>query len=160
MKTTLLLSTAAIIAIAAASPSLAKDRGGPMHGEMAPSFETLDADSDGNITIAELRALADTRFTERDTNKDGVLSAEELTAGELERATKRAERMIEWRDQDGDGALSQSELGGNMGERMFARADADDDGMISEEEFDNAKSRGHRGKRGEGKRRGGHRNDG
>ncbi len=125
-----------------------------------PSFAELDADGDGNLTVAEFKAQAAARFAEADTNGDGVLSVEELTAAATARAAERAAimiaRMIEFRDADGDGALSQAEMGGDSGERMFARLDADGDGVISAEEYEQAQERGKRGKRGRWGRHGDH----
>jgi len=140
-------------------------RGGFGAGER-PGFETLDLDGDGNLTVAEFKEHAQSRFGAADSNGDGLLSAEELTEAAAARAAERAAlmiaRMIEWRDQDGDGALSPSELTDNNGERMFLRLDADDDGVITAEEFAQAENRGQRGgkghdgrRHGKGERRGG-----
>jgi len=144
--TTLTTASALILGVAAYAQGHGQ---GPMGGPgERPAFATLDADGDGNITIAEMKAHAETQFGERDTNGDGVLSSDELVASIAARAAERAaanvDRMIQWRDTDGDGALSASELGGDNGQRMFAMADANEDGMISAEEFDalGAKMRG------------------
>lgn len=115
-------------------------------GMERPSFETLDADGDGTITIVEIRAFGTAKFNESDADGDGLLSAEELQAVAMTKAAERAEkmtaRMIEWRDTDGDGLLSEAELGGGMDQRMFSRMDADDDGVISAEEYADAEKRG------------------
>lgn len=160
MKTKIVVGTIALVAVSAAAlmavPVFAKGQG---HGQMGgqgdrPSFETLDTDGDGSITIVEIKARAVEKFAQQDTNGDGILTVEELTTAMLERARthteEKIERMISWRDTDGDGALSQAELGGGMGERMFNRLDANKDGAISEEEFEVASERGH------GKKMGGH----
>ncbi len=126
---------------------------GPMAGAGGPgerpSFAELDTDGDGSITMAEVTARGAARFTEGDADGDGKLSAEELTAAIVARAAERAAagvaRMIEQRDTDGDGALSQAEMGGESGQRMFSRMDADDDGKISAEEFAVIEKRGHLG---------------
>ncbi len=134
-------------------------RMGPM-----PDFATLDANSDGQITMDEIKAQAQSRFAAADTNGDGALSADELTAMILariqERAANEAAQMIENMDNNGDGVLQADEMqprGGDMLERMFARIDTDDDGQISQAEFDAMKARIEQrmqGGRGEG--RGGH----
>jgi hypothetical protein len=117
-----------------------------------PSFETLDANSDGSLSVAEFKAMAAQRFAGADTNGDGVLSLEELVAAATARAAERAAtmitRMIEFRDTDGDGALSQVEMGSDNGQRMFGRLDANGDGVISAEEYAQAQERAKRGGRG------------
>ena len=152
------------IAVGALVPMVAGAQGfghGPRDGGgERPSFATLDADGDGSLTVAEFKAQADKRFAEVDTNGDGVLSVEELTAHASARAAERTAkmiaRMIEFRDADGDGALSLAEMGGDSGERMFGHLDANGDGVISAEEFEQAQERGKRGKPGKRGRWGRH----
>ena len=177
MKTKTLISTLVVAALASGAlatlPALAKggqnhEMRGQMDGQdMRPSFAELDADSDGNVTIAEMKAFGAKRFGEQDADGNGVLTAEELSAAMVaraaERATNRVERMIEWRDTNGDGGLSQDELSGDGGQRMFAHVDADDDGVITTEEFEAASTQmgEHRGDRKGGHRFGRHsKNDG
>ncbi|MEP5761651.1 MAG: calcium-binding protein [Litoreibacter sp.] len=129
-------------------------------GEGRASFEQLDSDGDGALTAAELAAHAATRFEAADTDNDGNLSSAELLAAETtrkaERAERRIERMIERRDENGDGVLSAAELtpSEDRATKRFERMDANDDGSISEEEFKEAskRGRGHRGERGGEKR--------
>lgn len=73
-------------------------------------FTTLDADGDGSVTAAEIVAERQLRAEERaerriariDTNEDGVLSLEEMTAA----SEARFARM----DRDEDGSLEPREL--------------------------------------------------
>lgn len=127
-------------------------RGG--HGERA-SFETLDADGNGEVTQAEMEAYRAERFSAADTDQDGALSKEELSARMSERANDRAarwvERMMERMDANDDGKLSQDELasrGGRKAGDRFERLDADGSGGVSKEEFETAmkKHRGHGGR--------------
>ncbi len=128
---------------------------GPMGGmDARPTFQDLDTDGDGSITIAEMKARSAARFAESDTDGDGKLTADELTAAMAARAAERAAtamaRMIEWRDTDGDGALSQAEMSGDLGPRIFMNLDADDDGKISAEEFSAMQGRARMGPSDEG----------
>lgn len=160
-------------------------RGGAMGdkgGLRGATFAELDVDANGSITEADLKARAEAKFTEADTNGDGRLSAEELAAGALARMNaaqeatsdddkprrtppagfedKMAERIIDARDADKDGALSMAELAPSDGYgRMIDRFDTDDDNALSEEEFAEIGSKrearmGQRG-HGEGRKSGG-----
>ena len=104
-----------------------------------PIFETIDADGDGEVTQEEMRAHAAARFAEADTDKDGFLTPEEMMAS---RVGKRAERMLERHDTDGNGQLSADELeaaaaerGGKRANRMMTRLDTNNDGKLALEEM-------------------------
>ena len=56
-----------------------------------------------------------------------------LSTGKLPQAGEISSRLIEKRDQDGDGQLSANELGGNS--ERFSKADLDQDGLLSENEI-------------------------
>ncbi|MEM7295233.1 MAG: calcium-binding protein [Pseudomonadota bacterium] len=150
MTKTLLLSTLALAGVLSLSaPLMAEARGGPDR----PSFSELDSDSNGEVTQAEFASFRAAKFAERDTNGDGSLSAEEMTAAaeNAERAERRVAKMIERHDDNGNGSLELGEIGPSeerMAER-FERLDADGSGGISEEEFAEM-----RGKRGGGRDRG------
>ncbi len=87
-------------------------------------FAGADADGDGKITAEELTAWTEAKRADRalkrgermiaklDTDKDGVLSMEELTA-----RMGNGERMIKRLDSDGDGAVSEEEFA-QLSERM------------------------------------------
>lgn len=142
-----ILATAGALA---ATTAMAKPGCGGMGAKM--SFETLDADGNGEVTKAEMEAHKAARFSASDSNSDGKLSAEELVAQAQKHAAKRVEKMISHLDSDGDGMLSAEEManrGGRHGD-MFKRIDQDGNGSISKDEFEQARE--HRG----GKRRSGH----
>lgn len=113
-----------------------------------PSFQTLDADGDGQITLSEIEARGTAHFAGADADGDGMLSLAELEAHTQKQAAKRAAMMLERFDKDGDGALSVAELPkpGKGAGRMFDHFDTDSSGGISEEEFAAAseKMKGHR----------------
>lgn len=112
---------------------------GRMHPRPEPiSFESLDTNGDGGITMEEMQAHRMDRFNEGDANGDGVLDRDEMLAGAMKRAEARVDGMIERFDKDGDGMISAEEMPQppkDRAERMFNRVDANDDGAISEEEF-------------------------
>lgn len=165
MNDTLKLSTltgAIVLGLAVSLAPAAEAKGGM--GPRDVTFEQLDANSDGSLTQAEMAAHRAARFAEMDTDGSGTLDAAEITAAAEGRKARRAERMIERIDANGDGVLSQEELAqagprarsdrGDRGDR-FMRIDADGDGAISKAEFDAA----HDARRAQGEKRRGH-NDG
>lgn len=110
------------------------------------SFETLDADGSGEITIEDFELLKNQRFAEIDTNGDGSVSKDEFSAHAQVRAAERAEEMFARLDADGDGTLSrdvlESRMGGRgPGDKMLSRFDTDNSGGVSAEEFEAAKAK-------------------
>jgi hypothetical protein len=82
MKTHVMVPLLATLALAmTALPAAANCRHG--HG-MRPSFEDMDTNKDGNLTLDEFVSAATTRATERfnklDANHDGVVSQDEIQA--------------------------------------------------------------------------------
>lgn len=125
-----------------------------------PDFATLDADGDGQLTQADLRAKVESRFAEADTDGNGGVSAEELLAQQDQRRLDRMNAMIARRDANGDGLLQADEMAsrGDRMARMFERLDANDDGSIDADEYEAAADRIGRGDgaRGHGGGRDGH----
>lgn len=126
-----------------------------------PDFATLDTDGNGSISQAELQAQGAARFATADTDGDGALSEAELLAQAAARsegrATQMVARMLEHRDTNENGVLEQAELtpDADRAAKRFARVDANDDGELSEDEFQNA--RPERGERRGGRHGGGDR---
>ena len=128
--------------------------GGPGEGRgamLTEMFDTMDADKDGKLTYAEMEAHRKVEFAAADTNGDGVLSPEELSARALarfqEKLGERTQGMLDTMDNDGNGSLSEAEMGEGPGMRNFARIDADNDGFVTKEEIQagmkHHKKRGH-----------------
>lgn len=154
MKRAVLISGVTAIALTLTAISASAKPGGEGRGDRGPrvNFEQLDANADGQVTLEEIQAQGAARFAETDTNGDGFISADELNAKTERDIADRVAKMIEKRDENGDGQLSLEEMQppAEFAERMFERLDGNDDGVISEEEFAEAKS-----KRKGGNRRGG-----
>jgi Ca2+-binding EF-hand superfamily protein len=136
-------------------------RGSPGRGDPERFFSRWDADGDGKVALSELPDPARARLTSADTNRDGVLTRDEMQAfhadqrarfmadidadgdgnvTDAERAAFRAKRHAERfseRDADGDGALTEAEVGAVRWERLKA-ADANGDGKVTREEADQA----------------------
>ncbi|GGB57809.1 EF-hand domain-containing protein [Blastomonas aquatica] len=114
MKKTL-IAGAALAAMLTGSIAIAQPAGGKMRGP--------DANQDGVITEAEVRAHARERFAKMDVNNDGKIDKADREARQAERFRKL--------DTDGNGQISQAEMTAareareaKRGERMAKRAEA------------------------------------
>lgn len=106
------------------------------------TFEELDIDGDGQVTLTEITQQRMQKFTAADTNGDGRLSVEEMQAAAQVRANAHVTRMFEKHDANADGVLSEDELPKpRRADKMFKRIDADGNGAISEQEYADAKDR-------------------
>jgi hypothetical protein len=125
-----------------------------------------DADGDGNVTLTQLPVWLQTRKKAADTNADGVLSRDEIQAdcaaspggmgagrgGPGSGAARHAARFAA-SDTDGDGALTEQEVGARRWARLRV-ADRNGDGKVTQQEADQALSDGTLTPRGGGGRNG------
>jgi hypothetical protein len=108
------------------------------HGPMDPArfIQFMDRNGDGRVEVSELPPRAQQRLGAADTNHDGVISVQEITAHmETERAAHFA-RM----DSNSDGAVTADEVGPRW-ERLQV-ADADHNGRVSRDELQAAHASG------------------
>ena len=153
MKNTVLLSGLAVAIVMGATVQGVASADGHGKHRSHYSFEKLDTNGDGKITQEEMTAHIQSRFEATDVDGDGSLSRDELvdriTKRAAERAEKRADHILKKRDANGDGILSPDEMQKGYAEKKFAKADTDDDGAISKEEYKAAKAKyGKHGKHG------------
>lgn len=106
-------------------------------------FSRLDTNGDGKITAEEMSARQTKLIAAADKNGDGALTQEELKA-------YHEARRAEWKkkhspDKNGDGVISKKEFAA-ASEARFARMDKNGDGVLSKDEM--PKPRGHHDRRG------------
>jgi Ca2+-binding EF-hand superfamily protein len=135
----LMLGTAAI------ADNMGMDNGGMMMDAPVLDFAAIDTDKDGKISKDEMTAFRAARVASVDANADGKLSVDEIAAMHLkamEAAAKTmAQRMVDRMDTDGDKLLSAAEMIDRpMPTDMFDKVDTNKDGFIDQAEVDAAKA--------------------
>lgn len=97
-----------------------------------------DPYGDATVTRAEAEARAGERFAGLDTNKDGLITAEEMLAGR--EGPRRRGGGLGRADADGDGKLTKPEFV-SMQLNRFDRLDANSDGQLTKAEREQAVAR-------------------
>ena len=144
MKNTVLLTTLAISIVAGSALSAGNEH---KHGRHGPhlNFDAVDTNNDGKLTKEEMTAHMDARFDEADTDNDGLVSVDELRAQMKKRMEakldKRVAHVMDRHDENEDGLLNRDEMKPNRMGHMLKHADEDGDGTISREEFESMKDR-------------------
>ena len=121
-----------------------RGEGGPRGGQrgqrpVSPMMTALDTDKDGKLSAEEISNAA-TALKTLDKNKDGILDADELApprggrGGQGGNTDAFVSRIME-RDADKDGKVSKEE-GGERMERVFDRMDSDGDGFVTKAEIE------------------------
>ncbi len=108
-------------------------------------FAEFDTNKDGTITRDEVTATQAAALQKHDANSDGTLSLEEFTAYFTEKAKFAIVRGFQFVDKDGDARLTKEELTA-LPVMVFERVDRDNDGRIVK--ADVRKMRGKRHERG------------
>ncbi len=124
------------------SATLVSARPGGHHAGPGPQLQELDANSDGEITTAEIEAAAAAEAQATDTNGDGVISVEELIARHELKRQQRIAKRLNAADSDANGQISLDEFATQRVTGAL-RMDRNGDGIVSEDELRRPK----RGKR-------------
>lgn len=97
-------------------------------------FESLDANSDGKLTQAEVDQTRRERFTSFDTDNDGKLSVQEYQALWSDAMRSRMVDRFQNLDDDGDAAVTSEEFLAPFG-KVVSRMDRDDNGELTRDEL-------------------------
>lgn len=154
--TRVLAFTLAALASASLAPALAAQpmpegqaTGGAAMGQGPMGSGWTDPYGDAAVSRKDAEAQAAARFATLDTDKDGVLSPDELRAGRPDRGPRerrggdgaggrRGGGMARMLDANGDGKISRDEyVAGTL--RRFDMADTNHDGLLTKAERDAAR---------------------
>jgi Ca2+-binding EF-hand superfamily protein len=94
------------------------------------TFDRLDANKDGKLSLAEFTPVAEKKFLSIDMNKDEAVSAAEIDASLQTALERRRNRILANLDADKNGVISRAELDKYV-EAMVTSADTDSDGGVS-----------------------------
>jgi Ca2+-binding EF-hand superfamily protein len=126
-------------------------------------FNAMDTNADGRVTLDEVWARTQTRFTEADANRDGYLTQEEFRtlrrgpgdgprrgppgAEHAEHAQRMADARFRALDANRDGKVTLEEMRPQV-EARFRAMDANSDQAITRDEMPRPRHGGHHGGRG------------
>lgn len=151
MSKKMIIGVSSVVLVASmvgiAGLAVAKHRahhGGP-HGGKFFMLKKADTNKDGVITKEELQAAQEKRFKKFDLNDDGEVTAKEVQEKMSEHFAKRAQRLTRRFDENRDGKVTAEEFKAH-GERRLYMLDLNNDGQISKDEMPRRFShhRGHR----------------
>jgi Ca2+-binding EF-hand superfamily protein len=106
---------------------------GPGFPRTEKSFNQLDGDKDGKLSVAEIGPRSEKYLFRLDQNADGSLTKAEIEEWLQKGLERRRDLMLADYDADRDGAISRQELS-TFVSAEFGKADKDGDGSISLEE--------------------------
>jgi len=120
-------------AVLLASVSCTAFAAGPGFPRTEKSFNQLDGDKDGKLSVAEIGPRSEKYLFRLDHNADGSLTKAEIEEWLQKGLERRRDLMLADYDADRDGAISRQELS-TFVSAEFGKADKDGDGSISLEE--------------------------
>jgi Ca2+-binding EF-hand superfamily protein len=130
-------ASAPITASSSDSHSVAGEVAANADGRRARFVERFDTNGNGSIELSELPARMQTHLSAADTNHDGTLSPDEMSAFRQSQRDARFARM----DTNHDGSIS-SEEAGERAWTFIGRADADHNGVVTRDELTQAHQSG------------------
>lgn len=111
------------LALVANMPAIHAQTGGGMGRGMMERFQTLDADSDGQVTLQEASDWQEAVFLAMDGDEDGKLTKEEYMSVQMGRGADPAQRGRRYEERQAEKAA------------RFTQIDDDSDGFVTKEQF-------------------------
>lgn len=145
------ITTFTLLSVVLASSGLAV-AGGHGHAGGQKFMKFFDTNQDGTVTQEEFSIAAASRFTKMDSDKNGVVSADEFRSYVRTRRSEHRQQRYQDMDANKDGQISKDEFllsKRQRAEGKFARMDKNGDGLVSAEEHASCRfnKRGHFGGR-------------
>ena len=133
---------AAVIAMGVTESASSAGPGGGGFGRGRPSFDTLlsafDADEDGELAEDEVPAPVWLRLSMADADDNGLVTRDEFDSFKPGGNRPSFDKLLSAFDADEDGELAEDEVPAPVWLRL-SMADADDNGLVTRDEFDSFK---------------------
>jgi Ca2+-binding EF-hand superfamily protein len=136
IKTALIAALAGVFAVTAAAPSFAAADLAKKEKRIHRMIKRADLNGDGKVSQSEMARGIAVTFAMVDTDRDGSLSASEISGSKAKIKTERKRAKA-----SGEGRLHYVTLPAKRINKRFDRIDANNDGMLSKGEIERVADR-------------------
>lgn len=131
-----------VLALTVAGVALSQDRMRGMGSDMHDRMSEMDADGNGSVEKSEFMAMFDKRFSETDTDNNGITFEEYQAKSEADRLERRAmhderraERDAKRDEKRAEKSLEREAKAAEHLKSRFDRLDTDGNGTVTAEEY-------------------------
>lgn len=129
------VSRAAVGAISAGTDPVSSSKKGQRPSRSAQFISRFDQNGDAQVTLAEIQIASQTKFSSLDADSNGSISNAELKMANTIAVGDRVTKVISKEDSDSDGNITTSEAYQLVNQVVASGADADNNGVISSAEL-------------------------